>query len=347
MPKKNKSKRVKRAKLIVNPVAGKPLEEDQKIKYIVETLGKNNIKVDVALAKPKREATPLAKRAVKNGYKLIIAMGGDGTIEEVIRGVIGSKARLGIIPAGGENNVAKSLGIPETLEEACALIVSKKPIKVDVGQLKTKKGKKFYFFEIATVGLSASIYPDALKVADGNLASIKDTVMTFLHHETKPEVFLTINNESKVKVNTMLVVISNTPIFGKGFLVAPQASLQDGLLDISIYPDFSKAELLRYFASVMDQGGSGDKKVQHYQAQKIVIKTSPKLDLMADGIILGKGKVKIKICPRALRVIANYDQSGVGTSQKNEAQAQPAQPAPPTEQSAGNGTAVKVGEDAL
>ena len=113
------------------------------------------------------------------------------------------------------------------------------------------------------------------------------------------------NDESKIEVETMLVMVSNTPVFGKNFLVAPEASLQDGLLDISVYPDFSKVELLRYYAAVMDGGYSGDGKVQHYQARKLKVKSSPKLDVMADGVALGRGTVTIKVRPGALRVITN------------------------------------------
>ena len=304
MSKKNK---FIRAKLIANPGAGNASANN--LKLVTGYLKKNGLKVDVALAKPKEEATPIARRAIKDGYKIVIAMGGDGTIEAVMRGLVGSKARLGIIPAGTENNIAMSLGIPEDLEEACALIASDNTLKLDMGQVKTRKGKKFVFFEMATIGLSAAIYPAANKVASGKLSSIKDAALTFIHQETKPKVFLTLNDESKIEVETMLVMVSNTPVFGKNFLVAPEASLQDGLLDISVYPDFSKAELLSYYAAVMDGGYSGDGKVQHYQARKLKVKASPKLDVMADGVALGKGTVTIKIRPGALRVITTEKKS--------------------------------------
>jgi diacylglycerol kinase family enzyme len=136
-------------------------------------------------------------------------------------------------------------------------------------------------------------------------------------------VFLTLNDESKVEIETMLVVVSNTPLFGKNFMVAPNASLQDDLMDISVYPDFSKAELLRYFAEVMDGGYSGDKKVQHYQARKLKVKTSPKLDVMADGVELAKGTVKIKVRPDALRVIAPESSPYLSSPEKAIAEVQP------------------------
>ena len=121
MPKKNKSTRVK---LIVNPGAGKASESANNLKLVVGYLGMNGLKADVAPAKPKEKATPIAKQAAKDGYEVVIAMGGDGTVEAVMRGLVGSKARLGILPTGTENNIAKSLNIPEDLEEACALIAS-------------------------------------------------------------------------------------------------------------------------------------------------------------------------------------------------------------------------------
>ena len=219
MSKKDKSIRVK---LIANPGAGKASDAAKNLKLVTGYLKKNGFKVDVALAKPKEEATPIAKRAVKDGYKIVIAMGGDGTIEAVMRGMIGSKARLGMVPAGTENNIARSLGIPRDLQEACALIASDNMLKLDVGQVTTRKGKKFIFFEMATIGLSAAVYPAASKVASGKLSSIKVAALTFIHQETRPKIFLTLDDESKIEVETMLVMVSNTPVFGKNFMVAPR-----------------------------------------------------------------------------------------------------------------------------
>jgi diacylglycerol kinase (ATP) len=139
-----------------------------------------------------------------------------------------------------------------------------------------------------------------------------------------------LNDESKIAVETMLVMVSNTPVFGKNFLVARQASLQDGLLDVSVYPEFSKVELLGYYAAVMDGGYSGDKKVHHYQARKLKVKTSPKQKVMADGVDLGKGTVTIKIRPGALRVITTEKGPGMENQQKESTEAIVPEPGSPT-----------------
>ena len=314
------SKKVKtiRIKLIVNPGAGNASEADKNLKLVTGYLKKNGLKADVVQAKPKTKATPLAKKAIKDGYKIVVAMGGDGTVEAVMRGMVGSKARLGIVPAGVENNIAKSLDISLNLEEACALIASDKTCKLDVGQVKTGKGKRFSFFEMVSVGLSSAIYPAETKAIGGELSGTTSAAsspiqaetkavggeLSSLQEETKPKVFLNLDDETIIAVETMLVMVSNTLVFGKKFLVAPNTSLKDGLLDISVFQDFSKAELVGYYAKMIDGSYSGNGKVQRYQARKLKVKSSPELKVMADGIDLGKGTVTIKMWPGALRVIA-------------------------------------------
>lgn len=300
----SKKEKATYAKLIINPGAGTTNDTAKNMEHAVQLLQKHGMKVDVALAKPKKEATPLAKKAVKDGYDIIVAMGGDGTIEAVARGMIGSKSRLGLLVGGTANNMAKSLGIPADLEEACALIASDNTRKLDLGRAKMKNGAKMYFFELTAIGLVSALFRDAHDIPNGNFSGLKDAALTLIHHETKPKVKLTLDDESKIEIETMLVVVSNTPVFGMNFLVAPNASMQDGLLDISVYPNFTKAELLAYYAKVMNEGYSPNEKIQRFRARKVEVKSTPKLDVMADGIALGKGTVEIKIRPKALWVIA-------------------------------------------
>jgi diacylglycerol kinase family enzyme len=159
---------------------------------------------------------------------------------------------------------------------------------------------------------------------NGNLAKIKDVALTLINQQPDPEVFLTLDDESKIKVKTMLVVVSNAPMFGANFLVAPDASVRDGYLDVSVYPEFSKTELLAYYAQVRSEGYSANEKVQRYRACKIEIKTNPKMDVMADGEMLGKGKVEIKSKPGALWMITPEDQEAPPALVKNVSEELPA-----------------------
>ena len=162
----------------------------------------------------------------------------------------------------------------------------------------------------ATIGLSDAIYPAEKKSTKSKPPAARDTPLAPSHPEARPRVILTLDDESKIEVETMLVVVSNTPMFGVNFLVAPHASLEDGLLDVSLYPNFSKAEVLAYYASVMNQGNTENDKVQHYRVSKLELKSKPPLEVNADAIDLGKGNVKIKCLKGALRVIAPDVPSG-------------------------------------
>src|ERR1041384_3061323 len=300
----SKEEKPRWAKLIANPAAGDMNTATAKLEQVTRYLLDYGIHVDVALAQPTRESIPIAKKAIKKGYPIVIAMGGDGTIGAVIRAIAKSKVHLGIIPAGTENDIARSLGIPEDLKEACALIASDQTRLLDLGQISTKKRKKFYFFMISTVGIISTVYPSVKEVPHGDLSNLKDAVKTLLRFKSNPKVYLTLDNESKIQVETMLVTVANTPLAGVKNLLAPDASMEDGLLDVAVYPGFSKAELLAYFAKTVHERSADDGKIQRYRAHKVKIKTSPKLDVAAEGILLGKGKAKIKVLPRALRVIA-------------------------------------------
>lgn len=300
MPKKTKPIR---AKLIANPGAGEEAEIPERIDLAVRSLTDLGIMVDVALASPVEEGLIIAKNAVKDGYKIIIAMGGDGTIGEVVRGIAGSKAALGIIVGGTMNDIAASLGIPEDIQAACAIIAEGNVRKLDLGRIKTKEHKKFYFFMAATIGLTATLYPKVKNIPSGNLSTLKDAIVTFLDYKPKPEVILTLDDESKIKVDSMMVTVTNTPLIGAKNLVAPDASMEDGLFDISVFPDFSKAEVLAYFAKTAKDGKTPDGKLQRFRARKVKVETTPKLEISADGVKMGTGKAVIKMCPGALRVL--------------------------------------------
>src|SRR5512146_3299146 len=148
----SKKKKTTLAKLIINPGSGRGADRGVLIEEAARSLQRLGIDLDVAIVKPKEKAIPIVKKAVKKGFKLIIAMGGDDTVEAVIRGIGKSKARLGIIPVGTANNLDKSLGIPESVQGACDLIASGNVRKLDLGEVKVRKGKKLLFFELVVIG---------------------------------------------------------------------------------------------------------------------------------------------------------------------------------------------------
>jgi diacylglycerol kinase (ATP) len=301
MSKKNKQLY---AKLIANPGAGQVLKQASLIMEVAQHLIDGGLRVDVALARPTKNVARAAKKAVKQGYDIVIAMGGDGTIGGAIRGMVGAKARLGVIAAGTENDFALSLGIPEDVHQACDIILSGNTRTLDLGRLRTKKTDRFDFFMVTTVGLISTVYPMIKGVPAGEYGKLKDAVKTLFNYNPSPKVYLTLDDQPEFEVETMLVTITNTPLIGLHNLVAPDSSLEDGLLDVALYPGFTKADILAYFARTLNESAPEYDRVQRYRARKIKIRTSPKLDIAAEGLLMGKGKAWIKSLPGAIRVLA-------------------------------------------
>lgn len=295
------SKKAKRLMLICNPQAGDPADPTGRIDKVVRLLADQGFEVHLAVEKPKKRAELIARKAVRKGYRLVVVMGGDGTIEAAMHALVNTKTRLGILMGGTENNVARTLGIPEDFESACRLIACGNCRKLDVGLIKTKK-KRAYFFEFAASGILADLFPMAQDLYKRHWRSLDDAVGELIQYQV-PRMELTLDGRDPIVADSSLVVVSNTPAFGLQYEVAPDASVEDGLLDVSFYPNMSKVGILTYFQSISRGRETGQPKIERYQVRKIKVKAQPRQDVVADGVALGKGRIKIRVLPGALRVL--------------------------------------------
>jgi diacylglycerol kinase (ATP) len=294
-------KSAKRLMLICNPQAGDPPDPIGRISRAQELLSAQGYKVILEVEKPKKRARKIAQQAVRQGYRLVVVLGGDGTIEAVMPALVGAKTRLGILGGGTENNIARNLGVPADLESACALIKNGQRRKIDIGRVKSKQ-KRMYFFEFAASGLLADIFPMAQALYKREWHALDEGVVEFIQYKI-PRMKLTLNSGVKIEKEAPLVIVSNTATFGLEYLVAPHSCLDDGLLDVDFFPGFSKAGILAYFQSISRGRENIREIITRYQVRKIKIKATPEQDTVADGITLGKGTIKIRVLPGALRVI--------------------------------------------
>jgi diacylglycerol kinase (ATP) len=317
---------VKKQKLILffNPGSGDGSNPSILLEQASGKLVESGFKVKVVMEQSKKKLAKKARQAAKKGKRLAVVMGGDGTIEAVAQGLIGSKTRLGILPNGTFNNIVKSLGIPENMEDACALLKSGSQRRVDMGFVKIGKEKQ-YFLERVAAGLAAAIYPEIKDVHSLDVNKITEAVKTFISYKA-PLFTVKLDRKNQVEIETLLATVANTPVYGDTFMEAPGASLEDGLLDICLYPSFSKADLVAYFASIRDGNVVQDDRVQRYRAKKVTIRSDPPQDVIVDNKVMGQGKIKIRVLPKALRVIAPKE-GGLASPTSPEAQKIPT-PAP-------------------
>lgn len=292
-----------KANLFINPASGNPAESAVQLVELLRQLNAQNIQPEVLLVQPEMRLSTLAHSAVREGAKLVIVSGGDGTIENVALGMIGSSATLGIVPTGTRNNLARSLGIPTNdIPAAVELLRKGRRIKIDVGQLRTRQSKR-YFLEAGSVGLASAIYPTADDIQHGDLGKIPEFISTFVSHNPS-EIHLRLDHHrAEIITHAHMVIVANMPFMGANFQIAPDIVFDDRHLDIFIYSNLSKLDLIGQ-AIQLTTGAADTSRIQRYRSRKIEITTKPEMTIMADGVMLGEGPVTLSLLPHALKVIA-------------------------------------------
>jgi YegS/Rv2252/BmrU family lipid kinase len=294
--------RRRRALLIINTKSGPRHDSVLRVREIVDMLATFDIRVDVRLKLSKSQARRDARAAAKSGYPLVIAAGGDGTVESVAAGLIGTDCVLGIIPLGTYNNVATCLGIPKDTPEACALIAGGSPRAIDAGQVTVRGSEQpRVFFETCAVGLGAvltAVGQDAEKGRWKQASRALPGVVGMSPMCTQ----VRLDGGPPIWVDTLLVTVSNAPRGGAGLQVAPEAAMDDGLLDVCIYEGLQQVELATRLVSLKAGSITDDKRVRYARAVSVKIRSAQPLSVAADSKLIGKTPARIAI--RAAAVLA-------------------------------------------
>jgi len=314
------NKRHLRVKLIFNPIAGAARSTPVEIVDVIHEMQAWNMVPETYLVEPGVDLPAAVKDALAKGIRLFVVCGGDGTITSVARSLAGTSATLGIIPIGSQNNTALSLGIPDDIPAAIAILRSGRRIKVDVGMI-TCGGKSVPFLEEVSVGLISNLFPSADDIQHGNLAQIGEFLKTLA--ATPPaEIYLTLDDGQKMHNLGYVVLVSNMPYIGSHYMVGSAASFKDGLLDVLFFADLSKLELLNYVFQGVGVENLEDDRIQHFHVRALDIRTRPAMEILADGILIGKGKLHLEVHRRVLGVMVGHPlsieekQSGINPGRK-------------------------------
>lgn len=305
---------LRRARLIFNPDAGdKSSDDSNRLMEIVTRLRHHGILAGVDFKTSGKVARDLAKAAVENGDNLVIVAGGDGTIEDVASELLGSETTLGIIPTGTLNNLARCLGVPLDIELACELLGMGVTRRIDVGRVVSKeKTKSEYFLEAAGFGLSAIVIPAGQALEKGIWGSLPLAVWKFF--DSQPElIHIELDDDKPLSAHSQLVTVSNAPMLGKNILIAPDAKMDDGYLDVAIYDGMMKADLLHHFIASANGQHSDDTRVKFYRGRRVHISAQQPLDAVSDkeAIRTKRVELEIEIVPQALSVVVG---KGIGLS---------------------------------
>jgi len=293
--------------VILNPVAGSSLIAKQNHSEAdVETLLRqtlHDLKIDAEIfyTTPEDSGEGIARDLTTRHTDLVIAVGGDGTIHSVARGLLDSASVLGIIPMGTMNNLAYSLGIPDNLQEACAVLTDGKARSIDVGSI-----NDHIFLEVAGVGLEAALYPAAEAVKSRNLLSTLTGAFSGLWkliNFRPPQVSVSFDHEKSRTYHAIQVTACNTPYYGVRLNIAPGIAMNDSWLDIVLYTNFSKGEYIRHALSISQGRRPFTPKIIYRRAKSLRIYSSTAIDIHADGNVIGTTPAEITIIPGALKVL--------------------------------------------
>jgi len=285
--------------IIVNLIAGQGRCKELFPKVKTE-LDRRHLEYELHFTNEPMEATDVAKMGVNAGFTNIVAMGGDGTINEVANGLLDTDATLSVIPAGTGNDFIRMLGIPATPFQALDLLENSAVREIDLGQI----GEDRCFVNGLGIGIDAQVARDVLKMERlrGAPAYLTSAVRQIFRFPAFPLTLTTA--EETFELECLSVGIANGIYAGGGFKLAPEASVTDGLIDISVVGDYPTLERLFRLPKVRSGKHTNWKKATYRQTAEVEVSSEKKLIAHVDGepYRLPSDSFKVRALPSALRV---------------------------------------------
>jgi len=290
---------VRRAAAVFNPASGAGTYK-RDFPLIISSLRALGIDIVEMATEHEGHATELARAAVAEGFEAVIAIGGDGTVNEVVNGLAGSEVPLAIIPTGTVNVLALELGIPLDPPDACKALVKGTISWIDLGLAGDR-----YFALMAGIGVDAAVIASmtpALKRTLREAAFFVQGVATFLTHE---DPMLRVVADEAV-MEGYFVVIGNSANYGGVFGITPLADMRDGLLDVCVLKDRSFLSTAWYWLTALASSPVQHPGVEYFRTRSVAISAvdeNHEVLVQTDGEVVGKLPIVCRIAPRALRVI--------------------------------------------
>lgn len=274
---------------------------------IEKILKENNVCFCVRFTQKPKHATILVHELIREKVvTAMIAVGGDGTVHEVINGLIGTNIPLGIIPAGSGNDFSRGIGIPPKIDKAVERILSGKPMIIDIGNVNST-----YFCTVAGIGFdgevakktNASIHKKVLNFFRLGKISYIFSALNILFHYRPEDISLKIDNKIYKIPNVWLIAVANLPFYAGGLFICPEAKSNDGLFDICIVQGMSKWDFLNVFPLVFKGNHTSSPFIQIIKGKELEIYSPTPLLIHGDGEMIGQTPARIRMEPYALHVI--------------------------------------------
>ena len=289
----------KRIVFVVNPISGTQGKKAI-LRWIDERLDRSIYDYSIVKTEYAGHASQIAAAAVQDKVDIVVAIGGDGTINEIARSLVHTETALGIIPCGSGNGLARHLRIPMEPKAAIDILNQDNRLCIDYGKINNNP-----FFCTCGVGFDAFV---SLKFADSRKRGLLTYLENTLHESLtyQPETYEIENEEGTVKYKAWMIACGNASQYGNNAYIAPQASLTDGLMDVTIMEPFTVLDVpslsFQLFNKTIDQNS----RVKTMRAKKIKIHRQKDGVMHFDGDPLMAGKeLEVEIIPSGLYVMAS------------------------------------------
>lgn len=282
---------------IINPKSGTSSKQNLPHK-IAETFDAHRFDVHIFITGYAGHGSEIARQAIKDKVDYVIAVGGDGTVNEVARTLVNSQTALGIIPLGSGNGLARDLNISTDAKKAMGIILDENIISIDYGMVNDR-----IFFCTCGVGFDAEVAAmSSGKKSRGSFMYIKNMLETFIRQ--KPETYEIICPEGTIKDKAFVVTCANASQYGYNAHIAPHADIQDGMMNIAILKPLSILDVpqtsLQLFTKKIDENN----KMIELITNEVTIKREQEGMMHIDGDPVEMGKeIHVKIIPQGLKVL--------------------------------------------
>lgn len=300
-------------KLIVNPMSSRG-KMAQRWPQIERVLRLEQFHYEAAFTQGRGHAVELTQAALKAGFDLIVAVGGDGTLNEVVNGMLEASGKaanpeavLGVISTGTGSDFVRTAGIPRDAMEAARYLARATGIlPLDIGEMTYDSGGKQvsrYFANVAGMGFDAEVVERTEKNGKrggGTLPYLSTLVSTISAYRNKDVELCIDDREIQGRMNS--IVVCNGKYFGGGMRVGPNATLDDGFLDVILIGDMDTLEVIVNTRKIYNGTHLSLQKVSEYRARTVLVKPRQRMMIQADGELIGEGAATFRIHPAALKL---------------------------------------------
>lgn len=293
--------------VFVNPLAGGGRTGDYLMR-VHEIFEKEQVHADFVVTESAEDLEGRARTAVDKGCGLLLAMGGDGTFQALVNATYGSNIVLGMLPTGGGNDFASALGLPKNPMAAALGVLRGAPRHVDLLRARTEDGRDRLFVGGGGLGLDV----EAARHASGAYRRVPGRLRYIVSAMRALREFTPIHVRAQfpgtdlpaMQGKVLLAGVLNTPTYGAGVRLAPEARMDDGWLTAAFLEDLTKLQILALLPRLLWTGELPKSHVKRTRARKVLMLTDRPCFFHGDGEILGPAPVEIEVLAKAAKVLA-------------------------------------------